>query len=256
MNPIYDQIARASGFQNWKSRTSSPVTRYHHRLPPPLKLIPGYSIREVERPHGQRPALDKVLWRIIGEGSSEPAFGVLVSQYATVEAAHEGLLWPLMSITRMGVDYTPVAGGPGDVRIQDEMARDNLMIELTSAQRGMAQTVTDLLAAVDGWILSDWASASAKHDGPGSPLAVELSTEAPSILPGAPLRLHTEVKRDGIALDLMQLSHCFTADPGRVEWTGEAYIFRCEQRGRAKISLEVLAGDSRYGRASAQLEVR
>ena len=85
---------------------------------------------------------------------------------------------------------------------------------------------------------------------------VSLSGEASAASTGSLLRLETAVTRDGSPLDLMRLSHRFTANPGRVEWTGQAYVFRGLQPGRADITLEVIADDGRYGRATASLVVR
>jgi hypothetical protein len=161
-----------------------------------------------------------------------------------------------MSITRRGVDYSPEPKGPGDVFMLNRMARDNLFIKVTAEPAVDPGTRNALLRQIDEWLLSNWPLMASKEKSGGTPsLKVRIQARSQSVRIGEPLELIVEVRKNDAVLDLKTLPHRFLANPGRISWKNNSYLFTPDRRGKSEITLDVQGPEGEYGQGSLKLQV-
>lgn len=252
---LYDSIKIKSNFDAWGYRTQSPSTRFHHLVIPP-NAIGRLRLASASHFPGAAPARDWQAWNIAEHENSEAVFVIRLFEYSTVQEAHDGILKYLMSITRMGVDYSPKLDGPGDVLVCDNMARDNLLIRVTTMREMPPVLKQELLRRIDGWLLSDWpAAASTQQEGTKAPLDVRITAGKQTVSVNDPLKIDVEVKSSGERLDLKDVSHRLLAEPGRISWDVGSYTLTSDRPGQCAVSVEAIGPNGEYGKDAVSVKV-
>lgn len=254
--PFYNRIKREAKFDTWGGRTRSPSTRFHHLLLVPEGGFGNWQIATAAHFTSIEPELDRQGWTLsLGKGR-DVFVDIHVSEYPNISETHKALIDGLMSITRMGVDYSPEPKGPGDVLILDWMARDNLLLSLYTTDSVDARIQMALLRQIDDWLLGNWPLMASKEKSGNTPsLKVGIRAKSQSVRLGESLELVVEVKKNDTVLDLKTLPHRFLANPGRISWKNNSYIFTSDRRGMSEITLDVAGSEGEYGQGNLKVQV-
>jgi len=253
---FYDMIKKQSKFETWGTKTRSSSTRFNHLLSPPVGEIGSWHIATVSHPPGADPALDWQIWNI-GKGKDKDVFFIIhIFEYPSINETHESLLKSLMSITRSGLDYTPQLNAPGDVFILDRMARDNLLVNLSTNRAVDPGARIDFLRRIDEWLVDNWPLMASKQMARDIvSLKVGIRTKSQSVRIGEPLEIFADIRKNDEVLKLKKLPHRFLANPGRISWRNNAYFFIPDQLGMSEITLDIMGPQGEYGRGSITLQV-
>ncbi len=252
-----EEVKQQSGFSTWRGKTHSTSTRFHHLLlPPESSAIGGYHIASAGRQPSAEPALDWATWILSKGPEAPPNFDVNIREFESVEDVHDHLVGRLETITRRGVDFSPIPDGPGDICILNKMGRDNLLVEVIPVNPGDKVDEINILNNIDAWLLTEWPALIANAATEMSkPLEVRITPSSPTVKVGTDLELTVEVNGSKGPLVLNELSHRFLAEPGRIIRRGDKYVFFHSRPGRVSIRIDVVGPDGTVGHASASLKV-
>jgi hypothetical protein len=252
-NSFIEELKQQSGFLTWRGKTHSDSTRFHHFLLPPRSSVIGeYHIGTAARQPSSDPALDWTTW-VLNKGSdAQPSFDVNIREFESVEAMHDYLFGRLASISRRGVNFSPIPSGPGDVCILNKMARDNLLVEVVPVNPVDQVDQINILKCIDAWLLTQWPALTEKGGAEkGAPFEIRIASSSPTVKVGTELDLTVDVN----GMDIKKLSHRFLVEPGRIIRRGDKYVFTCSKPGSASISIDVVDPTGRIGKASTSVNV-
>ncbi len=255
MDP-FEKVRKQSRYQ-WAGKTAARGMRFHHlvRAPEVLAGTP-YRVAGTSRQLAPEFALDWQLWSVAPAGSDIVVLQPHLREYGALAATHEALLRSLNSISRPGLDYSPLAGGPGDVYVLDKMCRDNLLVTGAAADPEEMNRVEPVLRAIDRWLLDDWPLIVARRSHARGKLGVVLRSRVASARVGEAVQLEIRVHRDEVALNLSQLPHRIAVEPGTIERRGDEISVTPSERGRVTVSASVLGLQGEHGVASLTLDVQ
>lgn len=251
----FEMVRTRSRYDTWAGKPFSRTSRFHHLVEAP-ELGAGFQFHEGTRPRPPRPALTFDAWDIYGGSPSRPLASVNVFEYPTLAATHDQFLQSLQSITRPGIDYTPLAGGPGDVCVAGKMVRDNLVLLARMEDSKDVPQRIPILRAIDAWLVSDWPLAASRRTASPASLDVVLRLEPERPGLGEPADLAIEVRRGGQLLDPERLPHRIVVTPGRIERSGAGYVFTPSAVGPATVSVSVLGPQGEHGAATLSADVQ
>ncbi len=251
-----DSIKKRSKYETWGGKTQLPSTRFHHLVSPAAKPLGNFRIASSSRYTRAYPVLDWEYWELSQGGKDNITCVINIIEYPSIDEAHEYLLERLASLTAPRIDYSPKRNTPGDVLILSDMARDNLLIRMGQLQPINEGESIRLFQQIDDWLLGNWPLMSSKEKTGGTPsLKVSIRTKSPSVRAGEPLELVVEVRKKDTVLDLKTLPHRFLANPGRISWKNNSYLFTSDRRGMSEITLDVMGPEGEYGQGSLKLQV-
>jgi len=219
---FYDRIKKEAKFETWGGRTRSPSRRFHHLSSPPKGALGRWNISKATHIPDPEPALDWQYWNISQGKGENDLFILYVWEYPNIHETHEALLGGLISITRMNVDYTPKANTPGDIVILDEMVLTMFwsMFTLGNLSEPAPRWICFGKKTIGFWVI-------------------------------APNGIEGKIGRN----TLKTLPHRFLANPGRISWKNNSYIFTSDRRGTSEITLDVMGPEGDYGQGSLKLKV-
>ncbi len=250
----FDKVKAQSRYGTWAGKPFSSTSRFHHRVEAP-ELGGEFEVRGVKHPDPE-PALDFAEWEILGRPPRRAVVYARAFEYATLAETHDEFLQSLQSITRGGVNYTPLTGGPGDVCVESTMARDNLLIDATVDEVGDIPHRLPVLRAIDAWLMSDWPLAASRRKRASASLDVVLRVKPERLRVGEPGDVALEVRLGERLLDPERLPHRIVVAPGRIERRGVGYVFTPSAAGSATVSASVLGPGGEHGAATLSLQVQ